>query len=33
LSPLQAVRDKAASKRMGKKERALLRFMWHPTTE
>ena len=31
--PLQADRDKAASKRMGKKERALLRFMWHPTTE
>jgi len=31
--PLQAARDKAASKRMGKKERALLRFMWHPATE
>ena len=33
LGPLQAARDKAASKRTGKTERALLRFMWHPTTE
>src|SRR5258708_12833525 len=34
LGPLQAARDKAASnRRTGRRESALLRFMWHPTTE
>src|SRR5260370_20139043 len=34
LGPLQAARDKAASnRRTGGRARALLRFMWHPTTE
>jgi hypothetical protein len=31
--PLQAAREKAASKRIGRMGRALLRFMWHPTIE
>jgi hypothetical protein len=33
FGPLQAAREKTASKRTGRNERDLLRFMWHPTTE
>jgi hypothetical protein len=32
-APLQAVRDKATSKRTNKAENDLLRFIWHPTAE
>ena len=32
LGPLQAASDKAASRRTGRSDRALLRFMWHPMT-
>ena len=30
LGPLQAARDKTVSRRMGRNERVLLRFMWPP---
>lgn len=33
FGPLHEGRVKAASKRTGRNKRALIRFMWHPTTE
>lgn len=31
--PLQEARDKATRERTGRNERALLRFIWHPTMD
>jgi hypothetical protein len=33
FGPLQELKDTSTSKRTETKERALMRFMWHPKTE